>query len=151
MALPDVKEVSEWLRSGEVAFTETPSLQFLEPVSDKVPFVLKPATETHADPFILISEVKYKEGGLAQAVPYWEGVIRVSHDAEESTYMYGICRVADAPDLVKSLEVYETEQYLWDVHAKSAEVAANVKATGGLRESLTRWPPLKRRAGFFIK
>lgn len=103
----------------------------------------------HSDPYIAFAELEYKPGSAAQSIPYWKQVVETSRN-ETGTLVYGLHKDPVQPDKLYTLEVYESKDYLWDVHAKSDAVAENVKNTKDLRIGL-KHSFLKYASGFLHK
>jgi quinol monooxygenase YgiN len=69
---------------------------------------------------------------------------------EPGTLSYNILRDKDNANRVKTLEVYESERYLWDSRAKSAAVNSNKEANKDIRANL-HLVFLKLVTGYFYK
>lgn len=101
------------------------------------------------DPYVAFAELEYVPGTVTQSIPYWKEVVTTSRE-ESGTLVYGLHKDPLQSDKLFTLEVYESKDYLWDIHAKSIAVAENVKNTKSLRKGL-KHSFLKFRSGFLYK
>lgn len=104
----------------------------------------------HDDPYIVFSTLDYKPGTAEQGISGFRDVCNITERNELGTLSYNILRDKDNQHQVKTLEVYESEAYLWDPHAKSVAVASNKEANKDIRTNL-HLVFLKRIAGYFYK
>ncbi|KAI8240204.1 4-coumarate--CoA ligase-like 7 [Colletotrichum sp. SAR 10_99] len=102
------------------------------------------------DPWVIIAELGYHPGGSATSIPYWQGVVIEGRENEEGTLVYGLARDSEDREKLWTVEVYESEAYLKDVHVKSTAIAESIKNTKHLRTGLT-WTFLKWKDGFLHK
>ncbi|KAI1265299.1 hypothetical protein F5Y18DRAFT_47628 [Xylariaceae sp. FL1019] len=89
----------------------------------------------HADPYIAVAEIEYHPDTIPEALPYWKAVVESSRK-ESGTLAYGVYRHPSDSNRIFTVEIYESKEYLWDVHAKSDAVAENVKNTKNMRKGL---------------
>ncbi|KAI0152596.1 hypothetical protein GGR57DRAFT_469624 [Xylariaceae sp. FL1272] len=89
----------------------------------------------HADPYITVAEIEYHPDTITKALPYWKAVVDTSRK-ESGTLAYGVYRHPFDSNKIFTVEIYESKEYLWDVHAKSDAVAENVKNTKDMRKGL---------------
>ncbi|KAF2104229.1 hypothetical protein NA57DRAFT_70446 [Rhizodiscina lignyota] len=112
--------------------------------------VLTRPEANRADSYIVFGIISYVKGKVAEGLPFWKAVFETTKTDEPGSFGYCVCRDEEEnPDELYTVEVYESEKYLWDVHAKSHAVKANMK-TMHIREGLQRYF-LKLVAGYFHK
>jgi quinol monooxygenase YgiN len=92
----------------------------------------------------------YKPGTAEQGILGFTNVCDETERNEPGTLSYNILRDKDNTNQVKTLEVYESEKYLWDPHAKSAAVTQNKEANKDIRTNL-HLVFLKRVTGYFYR
>ncbi|OIW28611.1 hypothetical protein CONLIGDRAFT_670416 [Coniochaeta ligniaria NRRL 30616] len=148
MALPDVQDMVKWLGTGEVLTGDMKVKMNLTYIDDF--FFTRPEVKTAKDPFIAFAELEYKPGTVAQSIPYWKAVVEEGRNNEPGTLMYGIVRDPEAENMLYALEVYESKDYLYDVHVKSNAIQESIKNTKHLRNNLTHHF-LKLAGGFLMK
>lgn len=102
------------------------------------------------DPYIVFATLDYNEGTRAGALNGWQQVTLESQRNELGTLGYAILKDKDHPNIMRTVEVYETEKYLWDVHEKSAAVTKNKSEHGEIRTNV-KFAFLKFVAGFLTR
>ncbi|KAK4936923.1 hypothetical protein LTR10_022301 [Elasticomyces elasticus] len=122
---------------------EAPTVYQLEPVYS----FTKPEVMRATDPYIMFANISYKAGGATQSFPYWKAVSSTSENNEPGSLLYRLCREEGNADRLHTVEVYESKEYLWDIHAKSEQVRESVTKTKDLRSGLVH-APLKMVGGF---
>lgn len=108
----------------------------------------RPTISDHASPYIVFATLNYKPGTRDTAIEGFAQVCRVSEKPEPGTLSYNILSNKSELDIIRTVEVYESESYLWDVHAKSDAVQGNGAATKDMRTNL-ELVFLKMVAGYF--
>ncbi len=108
----------------------------------------KPQVATAKNPFVVFANIDYKPGTAETSLQYWEKVATTSENEETGTLSYALCKENSNLDRLHTVEVYESEQYLWEVHAKSEAIATSVQNTKDIRAGLNR-AFLKVVGGFF--
>jgi quinol monooxygenase YgiN len=147
MELPGVQSMVKWLSSGEVLDGETRlfDLRYL----DDFHFTRLELAK-HKDPYVVVGELDYKPDTIPTTIPYWKAVVEAGRNEEPGTLSYGICKDPKDKDKLYCLEVYESKDYLMDVHAKSQAIQESIKNTKHLRNGLRHhW--LKLSGGFLVK
>jgi quinol monooxygenase YgiN len=104
----------------------------------------------HHDPYIVFGTLDYKPGTAQQGILGFTHVCAMTERDEPGTLSYSILRDKDNANRVKTLEVYESERYLWDSRAKSAAVNSNKEANKDIRANL-HLVFLKLVTGYFYK
>jgi len=93
----------------------------------------RPEINQHENPYILFATLNYKPGTADYAANGFSAVCRKTEKAEQGTLSYNILRDKDNENQVKTIEVYESEAYLWDPHASSQAVKSNQELTKDMR------------------
>lgn len=134
-------------------FTTQPELLGAPPVLTRVNTLhtlTRASVAKEINPYIVYGTVEYTENGLDQSLSYWKDVFETTQQKEEGTLSYSLCRDVEDPKILRTVEVYTSEEYLWDVHAKSDALAENVKNTKHLRTGL-KHVFLRIVGGYFYK
>ncbi|KAF2501248.1 hypothetical protein BU16DRAFT_522240 [Lophium mytilinum] len=131
-------ETSLFAAPTKVYTTET-AFSFTRPESNKA-----------SNPYIVFATLDYKDGTRAGAFDGWKAVTSESQNNEPGTLAYAILKDKDQENTIRTVEVYESEKYLWDVHAKSAAVTNNKAKYGDIRTNL-KFAFLKVVAGYLHK
>ncbi|KAI8260293.1 hypothetical protein K4K58_002050 [Colletotrichum sp. SAR11_239] len=132
------------------AFEEYPSKADFD-AHMALPHIQKLVSEhKEKDPWVIIAELGYHPGGSEISIPYWQGVVNEGRENEEGTLVYGLARDSEDSEKLWTFEVYESEEFLKDVHVKSTAIAESVKNTKHLRTGLT-WTFLEWKDGFLHK
>lgn len=143
MATPAVQELIKSL-SSEPLLEGAPRVQTMKAACT---FSTKRANN-QVDPYIVYGKISYQPGVALQTIPYWQAVCDTAQTTEQGCSVWGLYTMDDVPDELYTLEVYESYNYLWDVHVKSAAVQANVANTKDLRTGLHH-TLLRFRQGFW--
>lgn len=87
-----------------------------------------PEVDIREDAYFVLATLHYRQGTAAAAIDGFEKVCEHSKANEPGCLSYNVLRssAASQEDEIRTLEVYESESYLWDVHAKSDVVKNNV-------------------------
>lgn len=101
------------------------------------------------DPHIVFANLEYRAGTADQSLQYWKNVVS-SSEAEDGTLLYALAKEPANLDRLHTVEVYQSENYLWDVHAKSKAVTESVATTKDIRTGLVL-SHLKQVGGFFCR
>ncbi|EQB56678.1 AMP-binding enzyme [Colletotrichum gloeosporioides Cg-14] len=152
MALPHVQKLVSWMSATNPSpLAGTPSTHFLSLPSDDFLFSRAKVSEhKEKDPWVIIAELGYRPGGSETSIPYWQGVVNEGRENEGGTLVYGLARDSEDSEKLWTVEVYESEAYLKDVHVKSKAIAESIKNTKHLRTGLT-WTFLSWKDGFLHK
>ncbi|OCK75613.1 hypothetical protein K432DRAFT_308112 [Lepidopterella palustris CBS 459.81] len=133
------------LSDGSV-FGEAPDVYTMEPVfSFSRPEILKAS-----DPYIVVASLDYEEGTRAKAFDGWKRIVSESQKNEPGTLGYTILKDKDHENTIWTVEVYETEKYLRDVHAKSTVVTDDKTKYSDIKTNLD-FAFLKIVAGYLHK
>lgn len=89
-----------------------------------------PPTFTAArSPAIVLAHVEYRPGTLAHALQGWSGVVDYVSKHEFWTKSYAVCEDKEA-NCVRTVEVYESWEFVDKVHLKSEAIARNQELNG---------------------
>jgi quinol monooxygenase YgiN len=146
MASPAVSTLISLFGSDPTLLLCAPKVHNLHPAAS----FTRPEISGHENPYIVFATLDYKSGTRSQGVAGFSQVCEETEKNEKETLSYSILEDKENDNLVKTLEVYESEKYLWDPHAKSQAVSQNKEMNGGIRNS-TSFVFLKRVAGFLWK
>jgi quinol monooxygenase YgiN len=117
-------------------------------VIDGMNFV-KPEFAKIKDPYIVIEAMTYMEGGVEHVVEHWEEEVDESR-GESGTLAFGLYGDPTNEDKLYTVAAYESEDYLKNVHAKSATAKEVEHHTEGMRigqQTLV----LQKKGGFLYK
>lgn len=134
MATAPVKEMISFMGSNPALLEGAPTIRQLRWVDDMA--FAKPEAGQLSNPFVVFAHLEFNPGKRSETLPYWQGNLACSKD-ESGTLVYGIAEESDKPDELFTLEVYESEDYLWNVHVKADAVQENINKTKDLRKNLT--------------
>lgn len=146
MASSMVVDMIKWMSSGNILDGE-PEMHMLDYLNG-LTFV-KPEVKDVKDPFIVFATIEWQPGKRADSLPYWTQVTE-DGKSETGTLVYGILGAKDKPDTQRTIEAYESKEYLWDVHVKNTGVQETVKNTKDWRISL-KHDMLKMVGGFLSR
>ncbi|EGY20097.1 uncharacterized protein VDAG_02113 [Verticillium dahliae VdLs.17] len=147
MSLPSVNAMQVWL--GENLGPKPPTMHILTYPSDSFQFTRQQVNK-HTDPWIIIAKLNYMVGGVGTSLPYWQAVVDQGREEEVGTLVYGILKDEGTVERLFTMEAYESEAYLKDVHVKSDAIAASIRDTKHLRTGI-EWSFLRLVAGFLHK
>lgn len=133
MATEGVKKMIDFMSTNSL-LDGAPTVHMLEYV-DGFEFS-RPEIIDSSDPFVVFAELIYKPDQVSTSLPYWEQVVKTSKADEPKTLVYGIAKDAKDPNTLYTVEAYDSETALRDVHAKSKAIDESIKNTKHLRESL---------------
>jgi quinol monooxygenase YgiN len=148
MALPDVQDMVKWLGTGEVLSGDMKVKMNLTYIDSF--FFTRPELKNAKNPYVAVAELDYKPGTVPQTISYWNAVVEEGRNNEPGTLMYGIAKDPDNENMLYALEVYESKDYLYDVHIKSNAIQESIKNTKHMRNNLTHHF-LKLVGGFLVK
>jgi quinol monooxygenase YgiN len=110
----------------------------------------RPESNKATSPYIVFATLDYQPGTRKGAFNGWQRVTAESQSNEPGTLAYAILKDKDQENTIRTVEVYESDKYLWDVHAKSAAVTDNKAKYGDIRTNL-KFAFLKMAAGYLHK
>ncbi|KAL7904283.1 hypothetical protein GGI35DRAFT_204648 [Trichoderma velutinum] len=137
----------KWLESG--VLNSAPTIHQLEPLEGCNNFT-RPEVASHADPFVAFSEVEYKPGTASKTYAYWQDIINTSRVDRLGTLVYGVWKDISQPNKLFMFHVYESMDYLMNVHVPSKPVQAMLENEKDIRIGLRPWM-LQRRGGYLYK
>jgi quinol monooxygenase YgiN len=133
MATQGVKDMISFMTSNPV-LDGAPTVHMLEYV-DGLEFS-RPEVNKTSDPYFIVGQLVYKPDGLVKSLPYWAEVVKTSKADEPKTLAYGIAKDPKDANNLFTIEAYENEAALKDVHVKSKAIEESIKNQKDLRESL---------------
>src|ERR1700710_800252 len=133
MATQGVKDMIQFMTS-EPVLAGAPVVHMLEYI-DGFEFSRSDINKT-SNPYVVYGQIIYKPDTLAESLPYWKQVVQSSKEQEPKTLVYGIAKDPKDPNSLFSVEAYENEAALKEVHVKSKAIDDSIKNTKHLRESL---------------
>lgn len=144
------KDINAWFQTVPIFNADNPptiqNLQYLSPTfefSRQIPASV-------VDPHVIFAELDYVQGGVATAKPYWQTVVDTGRQKEPGTLIYGILEDKTQQERLCTFEVYESPEYLKDVHVPSDAISESIKNTKHLRTGL-KHNILKRVGGFLSR
>ena len=146
MASPAVSTLIALFGSDPTLLQEAPKVHNLHPAAS----FTRPEVSRQENPYIVFATLDYKPGTRSQGVAGFSKVCKQTEKNEPGTLSYSILEDSENENLVKTLEVYESEKYLWDPHAKSKAVSENKEKDGSLRNSMS-FVFLKKVEGYLWK
>jgi quinol monooxygenase YgiN len=149
MATPAVKDMVATLSSGTI-LGGTPTLYQLEWVDETNFDFKKPGITKISDPYVIFAALDYLPDQANVSLPYWKDVVTAGRDDEPGTFVYGIAKDPATADKLFTIEAYESEAYLREVHVKSKAIEESIKNTKHLRKGL-KHNFLKFVGGFLYK
>ncbi|KIW02231.1 uncharacterized protein PV09_06384 [Verruconis gallopava] len=145
MASPPVQDMIKWIGSGNILATE-PLIRQLDYVDGM--FFSKPEISKVNEPYVVFATIEWHPGKRDASIPYWNRVFQETK-SESGTFSYGVMAAKDRPDTLHTFEVYESKEYLWDVHVKeNSGVQATIRDTKDWRISLEH--NLLQKVGGFL-
>lgn len=148
-----VKGINEWFQQQPAPIfpdSDPPVLHMLQYIDASFSFTRPEVDTAKDDQHVLFAELDYTPGGVETATPYWRAVVHTGRDREVGTLAYGVARSLQAEEKLATFEVYESEEYLRDVHVPSDAISESIKNTKHLRTGL-RHHALKNVYGFLYK
>lgn len=89
----------------------------------------RPAVKSLNDPYITFVSIEYNPGKRDQALASWKKVCDEAMD-ESGTFVYALAiDEAKNDDVLYTLQAYESEQYLTEVHLKQNKAVKDSEAT----------------------
>jgi quinol monooxygenase YgiN len=146
MASPPVQEMIKFMTSNPIV-EGTPKIRNLSWIDDMV--FTKAEVRQQKDPFIVFAELEFEAGARDGTLKYWNNNLKSSKQ-EEGCFIYGFLKDPEQPDHIYTLEVYESEEFLMNVHIKSAAVKDTIEKTKDNRKNLVL-SKLKMLDGFLAR
>ncbi|KIW00522.1 uncharacterized protein PV09_07881 [Verruconis gallopava] len=95
---------------------------------------LRKDMKNYTDPYIVFASLEYDTTASAeQALHGFHSVSAFSEGEEPGTISYNVVQDLQDPHVIRTLEFYTDEDYLWNVHAISNAVQENKKRQGNSR------------------
>lgn len=126
MASPQVADMIKWMQSGNILAGE-PEIHSLSYVDD-CSFAKAEVVKVQ-DPHISFARIEFQPGKRTEALPAWKAVYEETK-GESGSYVYGLVVDEQKPDILYTMQTYESEEYLRQVHLKEN------KAVKGTMETL---------------
>ncbi len=146
MATEGVKAMIEYMTNNPV-LSGAPTIHQLTWLDDME--LTKPEARNQKDPFIVVAELTFEDGKRDDSLQYFKNNI-VSAQDETGIFVYGMSKKDDAPNMLYTVEAYESEQYLWDVHVKTKAVEDTIAKTKDMRKEL-KLNKLKLHGGYMCR
>ncbi|KAH7023998.1 4-coumarate-CoA ligase [Ilyonectria destructans] len=149
MSTIGVKEINQWFVDEKVLDSnDKPDVHILEYLPE---FRFdRQEVLTHADPHIAFAELDYIPGGVDTSIPYWKAVVNTGREDEPGTLVYGILKDSQKENRLCAFEVYESAEYLKDVHVPSEAIQSSINNTKHLRTGL-KHHFLQKKGGFLYR
>ena len=146
MAAPLVKDLVEYMTT-QAPLEAAPTIRTLSWI-DGMTFT-KPEADEQDHRHIVFAAVDFVPGKRDEALDYWKGIVDSSKN-ESGTFSYGLLKQEGEPDSLFSLEVYESEKFLQDVHASAAAMQETIAKTTDSRKEM-KLAHVKLHAGYVHK
>lgn len=150
MSSEGVRDINAWSQTVPIWNAEDlPVQQDLQYLGSDFEFSrLIPKSLT--DPHVIFAELDYVPGGVDKATPFWKAVVDTGREKEPGTLAYGVLGDKEKQDRLCTFEVYESPEYLKDVHVPSDAISESIKNTKHLRTGLQH-NLLKKVGGFLSR
>ena len=145
METPPVKDMIAWMSSNPIV--ETAMIRNLSWLNEMV--VTKPEVLQQKDLFTVFADVEFEPGKRDETLKYWKGNLDSSREGS-GCFIYGFAHDAEKPEHLYTMEVYESEDYLYNTHVKSPAVQETIEKTKDVRKNLTL-SKLRYHAGFLSR
>ncbi|KAK3065121.1 hypothetical protein LTS18_009705 [Coniosporium uncinatum] len=132
IATPQVQALLTLFKTEPSLLAEPPKVYPLKPFTS----FTRPEIDAHSDPYIVFGILTYKAGSTGKAAEGWKRVCVATEANEKGTLSYNVAENTEEERVLSTLEIYESKEYLWKVHAKSEAVSTNKKMNIGIREGL---------------
>lgn len=109
----------------------------------------KAEVSQQSEPHVVFADIEYSAGEKASALEHWGNFVHKCK-GESGCFAYGLASDGAKPDTLYTLEVYESEKYVSDVHAKSSAVQELLEKTKGSLKGVQH-TRLQLRGGFVAK
>ena len=146
MASPPVQDMIKFMTSNPIV-EGVPKIRNLSWIDDMV--FTKPEVRQQKDPFIVFAELEFDAGARDGTLKYWNNNLKSSKE-ERGCFIYGFLKDPEQPDHMYTLEVYESEDFLMNVHIPSSAVKETIEKTKDLRKNLVL-SKLKMLDGFLAR
>lgn len=145
-----IKDINAYFQTVPIFEESNPPVQDnLQYISSDYEFS-RPEANNRTDPHVIYAELNYVPGGVATSTPYWKAVVDTGREKEPGTLAYGILKDPTKENKLATFEVYESPEYLKDVHVPSDAISESIKNTKHLRTGL-KHNLLKKVAGFLYR
>lgn len=150
MASPAVAELIKLFSSDSSFFSSAPAIYGLPAhLSPTITFTCPSITKT-SDPFLIFSNVEYKPGFVPHAILGWNALAKSAEKEEAGTLSYTVL-ADEEKGWIRTIEAYESEDFLYGTHFKSAAIAENQLQNGALRTGEKEVHRLRVVAGYLWK
>ncbi|KAF2709913.1 hypothetical protein K504DRAFT_430016 [Pleomassaria siparia CBS 279.74] len=121
-----VKALIELFTTGDV-LAGAPEVSTLPIVFNKT---AKQAPSVSDNPAIILANFEYKSGTVSNAFKGWKSVVDYVSANEDGTRGYTVLADVDTRKEVRTVEVYDSWDFVENVHLKSPAIRANVEQNG---------------------
>lgn len=111
----------------------------------------RPETSKARNPFVCHASIEYKAGKRAEALEAWKHVTLETEKNESETLSYGNYKDKEHAEIVRTLEIYSSQQYFKEVHVSSKAVQDNLRNFGNEIRVSIKHVILKLIAGYLAK
>jgi quinol monooxygenase YgiN len=126
LATQPVKDLIELFTTGDV-LAGAPEVHIAPIVVNKL---ARTAPSISDNPAIVLSNFEYKPGTLENAIKGWKSVVDYVSAKEDGTKSYTILADLEKGKEIRTVEVYQSWDYMENVHLKSPVIASNVEQNG---------------------
>jgi quinol monooxygenase YgiN len=147
MSWPPVLEFLELWKSEPNMLQGAPEIWH----SHEIEAFSRPKLGEHKSPFVVLAKLNYQSGSLEDAVQGWKPVVAYAQAKERGVLTYTLGKDMEHQNRITLVEAYESEQYLREVHFKSAPVQQKLQEEEHLRVGEPDVVFLKHVAGYWFK
>ena len=128
IASPPVQDLIKLFTTSDV-LTGPPEVFNTNTVAEKIS---RPPPTVSSNPAIILANFEYKPGTLSHALEGWKDVVKYVESNEDGTKGYTVT-AADGGNEVRTVEMYDSWDYVENVHLKAPAIAENQKQNGADR------------------
>lgn len=147
MQTPPVKDMIAYMTSNPVIEGDGPKIHQLSWLEGMDYTDTK--VDKQNDLFIVFADIEFAGGRRNETLKYWKGNLESSRN-ESGCFVFGFAEATEKPDHLFAVEAFESESYLWGVHAKAPAVQSAIENTKDVTKNLTL-AKLKFHAGYLHK
>jgi len=117
------------------------------------PTFTRPSVTKYDDPYVIFASFDYQQGTLDQVVTGkggWSDLVASLEREQQGTLSYTVLADEKA-NMLRTVEIYESKEYLENEHLKSEAVKANQQQNGAMRTGDNKVWRLKRVTGYLFK
>jgi quinol monooxygenase YgiN len=103
------------------------------------------------NPFVVLAKLNYTKEGFAEGLEGWAPIVAYGESKEKGVFTYSVGKDVEHENRLTLVEAYESEEYLMEVHFKSAPVQKKLQDEDRLRSAEPEVIFLKHVAGYWHK